>query len=285
MNDEQFRFLIFAIFGIIVAIGIIRVILKLKKSKVSDNEFTSPLQVFPEATPLPDDENECSISSIEHMLETGDLENAVDICEYLLENDPENVDLMKIHANILYIHESGLLDDEVIAEYDRVLEKDPGYVGGYLCRGDLFSEAGDYVSAERDFDKAVYLAPSLPDAHMYRGQFYSSIEDFEQAQRDIDKSLALKDEELIRGSESRLEVGTIEILNEYFKTDLDDYYTQSYWERAGSFYERGDMERTMADLAKIRHFDPEAGGPEELLDLLKSQDGSAAEFDSRHFKS
>ena len=76
----------------------------------------------------------------------------------------------------------------IIGVYDRALEVDPLLVYAWFNKGNIFYEAGDFVSAEECYSKAVELYPDLGQAYYNRGLSRMQSGKKEEAFQDFSKA-------------------------------------------------------------------------------------------------
>ncbi|MEI7801229.1 MAG: tetratricopeptide repeat protein [Bacteroidota bacterium] len=91
----------------------------------------------------------------------------------------------------------------------------------YSNRGVLFQNAGDYVSAEKDFNKAIELSPDYKEAYMNRSNLLIGLGKYDQALPDCNKTI-----------------------------ELDSLNPKAYYNRGALFYSRGDYQKALPDYDK-----------------------------------
>ena len=79
-----------------------------------------------------------------------------------------------------------------LANYDKALSLDPGYVDAYIRKGITLQDAGDYEEALKHFNQAAALSPSNFKAFYNRGKNHLHCGRIEQAIADFDKAVSLK---------------------------------------------------------------------------------------------
>jgi tetratricopeptide (TPR) repeat protein len=79
------------------------------------------------------------------------------------------------------------IDSALLSTHDRA--------GTYVNRGILYLSKGDFRSARKDFDTALYLVPSVGEAYVNRGAALIGEHRFAEGLADIDQGLALSPEQ------------------------------------------------------------------------------------------
>ncbi|HEX9905167.1 MAG TPA: caspase family protein, partial [Propylenella sp.] len=97
-----------------------------------------------------------------------------------------------------------------ITDYNRVIELQPTFVGGYINRGVAHVRQGDLNRGIIDFDRAIRLSPEDGSAHLGRGLAYQAQGDFHLALTDLrsaERLLAAGDpqHEIVRQSIASIE--------------------------------------------------------------------------------
>lgn len=65
--------------------------------------------------------------------------------------------------------------EDAISDYNKAIEKNPGFAVAYYSRGRAYSKKGEINKARSDYNKAIALNPDDADAYINRGHFYHSM--------------------------------------------------------------------------------------------------------------
>jgi tetratricopeptide (TPR) repeat protein len=114
-----------------------------------------------------------------------------------------------------------------IADYDQVINLDPGKAAPYTIRGLAYADAGEYAKAIADYDEAIRLDPKDAWAYSSRGLAYADKGDYEQAIADYDQAIL-----------------------------LDPSDASAYSSRGRAYAEQGNYERSIADFDETIRLDP-----------------------------
>lgn len=160
------------------------------------------------------------------LLEDGHLDQAFDVFEDVIRNDPRNAEAyarrgfihlargniahglgdvnraLEIDPDFALAHnykgvafdQTGI-QDQAILEFTRAIELSPGLLDAYINRGRVFLEMGDGESALADFDKALSFEPENVELLMIRAQVHLIIGDVSRAEADLERILSLTDDE------------------------------------------------------------------------------------------
>lgn len=85
--------------------------------------------------------------------------------------------------------------NEAIADYTKVLKKNPKYVAAYHSRGFAHAQKGEFDKAIADYTRALEINANLSDVYVHRAMAYFAKKEFEKSRQDIDKAekLGLED--------------------------------------------------------------------------------------------
>lgn len=97
----------------------------------------------------------------------------------------------------------------------------------YSNRGMIFQNAGNYASAENDFNKAILLAPNFKEAYMNRSNLLIGLGKYDEALPDCNKTI-----------------------------DLDPLNPKAYYNRGALFYSKGDYKKAIIDFNKSIELNP-----------------------------
>jgi|SRR5208283_2635915 len=81
--------------------------------------------------------------------------------------------------------------EKAIAEFDKLIDRDPGYSNAYLNRGLAKGYLNKYDDAIADFSSAISVAPYDSIAYFNRGFCYHSIAEYEKAIDDYTRAIEL----------------------------------------------------------------------------------------------
>lgn len=119
--------------------------------------------------------------------------------------------------------------DQRIADLTELIERKPDFAAAYYARGVLQPGAGQYMTAEQDFSKAIELRPDAA-AYANRAQVYAATKRYDEEISDLSQAIGLKPGNL-------------------------SYYLH----RADAYRTKGDCEPAIADYGEvIRHAPSEA---------------------------
>jgi tetratricopeptide (TPR) repeat protein len=123
----------------------------------------------------------------------------------------------------------------------------------YITRGTAYARKGDYDSAIKDYDKAIWLKPLLllDVARYLRGNVYERKGDYQRAMRDYDEAGKLKRN---RAAYQNARCWIRAVLNLDLMTALDlcNLALQLEPKSAGTLDSRGFVSFRMGDMAKAR---------------------------------
>lgn len=127
------------------------------------------------------------------------------------------------------IHQQRREYEAAIADFDKVIERDPNYAVAYCNRGWAKQSKGDLAGAILDFDKAIELDGKLVLAYGNRGTAHQALGDLDQAILDFDRALR-----------------------------LDTKFALCFNNRGWAWYKKGDFEKALADFDKAVGLEPSA---------------------------
>ena len=122
------------------------------------------------------------------LVEMGDYETAMTAFNIVFKQDSKYVEAHHIRGYAGIYFENY---EEAIEEFDRAIEREPGYAGAYYNRGCIHRE-GDKQRAIRDFTKAIELKSDYAEAYNNRGSLHEDIGNHKQAIRDFSKAIKLR---------------------------------------------------------------------------------------------
>ena len=120
----------------------------------------------------------------------GDFEKALNSISQALNMDSTKIDYMVEKADILY--EKGDAKGAV-AEWDKVMLKQPEYGFGYYRRGWFKELSGDLEGGLEDLSMAIVLEPNESFIYSTRGDLYSKLGKKDLAEADFNKVIELED--------------------------------------------------------------------------------------------
>ncbi len=83
--------------------------------------------------------------------------------------------------------------DLAISDFDRFIERNPGWVAGYFNRGNAYFAKGAYDLAIADYSEALLHKPADPDGIIWnRGNAYSEKRDYARAIENYDQAIRMK---------------------------------------------------------------------------------------------
>ncbi len=126
-------------------------------------------------------------------------------------------------------------------------------VWAYITRGNAYARKGDYDSAIKDFDKAIWLRPLLlPDVARYlRGDAYEKKGDYQRAIRDYDEAAKLK-RNTAAYQNARCWIRAVMNVDLMTALDLCNLALQLEPKSSATLDSRGFVHFRMGDIAKAR---------------------------------
>lgn len=192
-------------------------------------------------------------------------EKALDLCEQILKDRPDNIEALIISASI---RQSGSQSEEAARLYETVLEIEPERKNIYLVLGRLYLEDGRYAEARRVFETMTARYPDTYVAHYYLGLAFAGAGEKDSAIRSFRRAVEIEPgfmearSELIDLYDDREE--THKVIDMYETIISDDpgdvsaaialgllYLEQAYFEKAGDLFEHlgrmADIDRGVVD--------------------------------------
>jgi tetratricopeptide (TPR) repeat protein len=114
-----------------------------------------------------------------------DNSNAIDYMEKGLKLAPDNPDMLRGYADVLFYSGRG---QEALAAYDKILQKNPDEVDVLKDVASIYSSSGDLDQALRYLEKAVKVDPEYKDGFFNVGEIYR-----QKINRTLDDLDSLKD--------------------------------------------------------------------------------------------
>jgi tetratricopeptide (TPR) repeat protein len=160
---------------------------------------------------------------------------------------------------------SGDVLDQVIADLDQVIEREPENGTAYRVRGKAWGRKCDMDRALADYEQAIRINPNDPAIFHNRGLMWQRKGQFDKAIIDFDRAvrMSFSDAEVYndrgaawfdKGSYDR----ALADFNQALKIDPD--LASAHVHRASVFERKGDMERARADREQVSRL----GGPSLL---------------------
>jgi predicted O-linked N-acetylglucosamine transferase (SPINDLY family) len=190
-----------------------------RKIKQYTNPFLKAkgLLVAQGSSPLP------TLQSAFALHQQGQLDQAANIYQQLLEIDPRNADSLHLlgviayqtgnhksavdminhaiqinpHVAIYYFNFGNALQklkqfDSAVTSYDKATALKPDFSEAYSNRGNAQQELKQFDSAVTSYDKAIELKPDFPEAYSNRGNAQQELKQFDSAVASYDKAIELK---------------------------------------------------------------------------------------------
>jgi tetratricopeptide (TPR) repeat protein len=124
----------------------------------------------------------------------------------------------------LLIENHSIMRDEhgrTAADYDKLIELDPGNEDAYHERGDFYYEMDEYGKAIADYSRAIELEPRYASAYFNRAYAYGEIAEYDKAIADYSKAI-----------------------------ELDPSDAQAYYNRGLDYQNKGEVPKAVSDLEK-----------------------------------
>jgi len=87
--------------------------------------------------------------------------------------------------------------DKAIVDFNRAIERKPGYAFIYYSRGNAYHGNGQYGKAIADFNHALVLKPDYADAYNNRGNAYNGKGQYDKADADYNRALELNPDHIL----------------------------------------------------------------------------------------
>lgn len=118
-----------------------------------------------------------------------DREGVGRVSDELVRRYPDDAEGYEAKARIL--EQSGRLD-EAIAQWERLVSKNPNYAGAYNTLGYFWMARGDYGKAEESFKRYRFLAPDQANPCDSLGELYVKTGRLEEAEKSLNQAVAIK---------------------------------------------------------------------------------------------
>jgi tetratricopeptide (TPR) repeat protein len=105
-------------------------------------------------------------------------------------------------------------DNETAAAYAKAIEVQPGYFAPLINFGDFYRSRGNYVEAEKLWQRAIAAAPQLLAGHANLGGLYSDMGRYADAERELRRALDIE-------PSSRTVLNNLGALYQYMERDAD----------------------------------------------------------------
>lgn len=192
-------------------------------------------------------------------------DKALDLCEQILKDRPDNIEALIISASI---RQSGNEIEEAARLYEKVLEIEPDRKNIYLVLGRLYLEDARYAEAKRVFETMVARHPDAYIGHYYLGLAFAGAGEKDHAVGSFRRAVEIEPGfmdarfELIDLYDDRDE--THKVIDMYEKIISEDpgdvsaaialgllYLEQEYFDKAGDLFEHlgrmADIDRGVVD--------------------------------------
>ena len=134
--------------------------------------------------------------------------------------------------------------DLAIADWTKVIELDPSWVGGYYYRGQAYTRKGEYERAITDFTKVIETDPSWVGGFYYQGQVYTHKGEYASAYCERGRAYRCK-------AEYELAIA------DYTKAiEIAPEFVSAYCDRGHAYTEKGEYDLAIADWTKVIETDP-----------------------------
>ena len=190
--------------------------------------LTESLNIFNEIKKDGADEERLLLA--EELEQLGFLEEAVSLYEKLLEDYPNEGELLVAAADI-YINLDK--EEEALSILSKINKEDPFYVQALMLQADLYESQGLFEVSERKLTEAEKIEPNEPVIQFALAEFYASIGKFAEA--------VYKYEQILEQSE---EIGNVNIHQRL----ADVHATAGEFEKALDYYEQALKEKLDIDV-------------------------------------
>ena len=129
-----------------------------------------------------------AVKKAESLIEFGDCEKAIEICNQLLAGNSHDAGLYNTRGNAYFC-----LKDyrQAVADYTKALKLNPRFYLAWHNRGMAYEQLNDKSRAVVDYSKAISLNPNYAEAYYNRGLCYESLGDKTGARADFAKAKQL----------------------------------------------------------------------------------------------
>ena len=166
--------------------------------------------------------------------------------------------------------------DEAIQNFQEALRQNPNYAIALLNLGNLYRRQGSYDRAQPLLNRALEIQPDDPEVNYSLGMFYAQQADAQQAANYLQKAIDLRP----NYPEAINNLGVLFVrgknysqAEELFKTGIRvaPNADQSYMNLARLYAMQNDNERAIAVLNELLRIQPQNGGAQQALEMLKLQ--------------
>lgn len=120
----------------------------------------------------------------------GDLDFSKSLFEEMLENDPENLQILNVLGIISFVQDN---NKDAIDYFSSAIEEHPNSVVSYLNRSCVYRNQDNNKKALSDLDKAISIDNNKPELYIERADVYMEMKEWEKAKKDYDMILTFKD--------------------------------------------------------------------------------------------
>ena len=152
-----------------------------------------------------------------------DWPGAIEAFTEAIERDPNAVDAYAGRCNALRLSREL---DRALVDCNRAIDLGGG-VAGYVNRGNVYDDLGEFELALADYDRAIEIDPGATTAYRNRGVAYHLHGGSELALADYDRAI-----------------------------ELDPNYAKAYTGRGGLYHELGELDAAQEDFGRALELDP-----------------------------
>lgn len=120
----------------------------------------------------------------------GNLDFPKSIFEEMLEDDPDNLQVLNVLGIISYVQDN---NKDAVEYFSNAIEEHPNSVVSYLNRSCVYRYQGDSQLALSDLSKAIAIDKNKPELYMERAGIYFEMKEFEKAKQDYNMILTFPD--------------------------------------------------------------------------------------------
>lgn len=192
------------------------------------------------------------------LFKKGDINNAKNIIEQILQKEPHQADTIRIRGMIKELQGD---IDSALQDYNEAIQLNPIFSLAYNSRGSLYADKSEYDAALSDFSEAIRLDPDFSFAYHNRGSVHYNKNDFRAAIKDYDKAISLNPKLVMtycfRGRAHTFTNDYNAALQDFSEAiHLDPNLAVAYNERGLLFLSEGEIDNAIQDFNEALRINP-----------------------------
>lgn len=120
----------------------------------------------------------------------GDLDFSKSLFEEMLENDPENLQVLNVLGIISFVQDN---NKDAIEYFTSAIDEHPNSVVSYQNRYYVYRSQGEKENALSDINKAITIDGNKPELYITRAHLYYNMKEYDKAKKDCNMILTFDD--------------------------------------------------------------------------------------------